>query len=210
MNDQHATQLVEYLAAATGGNWKPETINAYIDEVCTWDDTAAAERAVSKVARTWMQTWSPPLGQLEQAYHDERSATRARTLTSGHGCDGSGWIEHGTRPSGNPQYRPCGTCNPALAGMFHDRNVTARWGDGTPLHKLADDVMMQNGAMHWEHEMPKPCKPERDLFDPSDPIVTVDTGKRVARAAYIEACQTDGREPNLTYFDRAIGIKAGV
>ena len=178
MNQDTATQLVEHLAAATGGNWKPETIVAYIEEVTTWGDEAAAERAVQRLARTWMQTWSPPLGQLEQAYNDERSATRARALTAGRGCDGSGWVEHGTRPTGNAQYIPCRVCNPALHSMFADADMTGRWSNGVPLHKLSDEVLMQNGSMHWEHEMPKPCQVERELADPLDPFISAEAGRR--------------------------------
>lgn len=179
MNDQDATRLVEHLAAATGGNWKPETIVAFIDEVCTWDDIDAAERAVHKLARSWMQTWSPPLGQLEQAYSDERSATRARTLTAGHGCDGSGWVHAGTRPSGNDQYRPCVSCNPVMAATYADADLVSRWSNGVALHKLSDEVMQQNGTMHWEHDMPKPCQLERYRQDPLDPIVKRPTRQTV-------------------------------
>ncbi len=180
MNVDDAARLIEHLEATTGGGWTPEKINAFIDEVRTWDDSAAAERAVSKLARTWMQTWSPPLGVLEQAYSDERAATRARTLKAGRGCDGSGWIPAGMRESGNDQYSPCPVCNPALTAVYRDPDMTARYLAGTPLHRLSDEVMQQNGVMHWEFDMPAACRLETGRPDPMDPYVAADAGRRVA------------------------------
>lgn len=42
--------------------------------------------------------------------------------------------------------------------------------------------------------------------DPRDHTVPFSEGQKIARRAYINDCEQRGKEPNLAYFDRAIGI----
>ena len=211
MTDQEAATVVGYLMASTTG-WNDDSADVYISEVSAWGDVDAAVRAAKRIARTWTESWRPTLGVLENAYHEERSATHARTVVPGAGCGGSGWKPvtlHSDDGERTVAY-PCPTCNPVLAELQHDRDLWDRWLAGVPLSKLVDGVEAVNGTMTLpDGQMPAPCLPAVDSDAPeagADRRVDPLTGRRIAYAEYADEAERQGRRAKS---DREFGLRVG-
>ena len=75
-----------------------------------------------------------------------------------------------------------------------------RLRSGTPSHVLLpSDFTVTNGIANRTLGMPTPCLP---YFE--EQIISPAAGKRIAAKAYEVECGLTGRQPNWTYFNRAL------
>lgn len=112
-------------------------------------------------------------------------------------CDGSGWRHHDDEPA-----TPCGRCNPALAAVWADDSLFAAWKAGSSLADLDVGVEERRGMLRYivPLRLDPPCS-----FDARDDVYPdAATGLTIARTAYANECDAQGRAPSWDHFDRLI------
>ena len=83
------------------------------------------------------------------------------------------------------------------------RRALGRWIEDQPFPPTIADLNHQMANERRQQARELAYTPRRD---PHERTVTFGQGRQIARQAYIDDCTGRGREPNLAYFDRAIGL----
>lgn len=83
------------------------------------------------------------------------------------------------------------------------RRALGRWIEDQSFPPTIADLNHQMSAERRQQERELAYTSRRD---PSGHTIPFADGQQIARRAYIEDCERRGRVPNLSYFDRAIGI----
>lgn len=178
-------------------NWVNTEVTDDIAELWTHAligmDFDHARSAIAQLVEVQPDYW-PTVGRLHEVIRSMAPVRPRREIGRGT-CGGVGWIEHDDSSS-----IPCPACNPSLDMIWQDDLLRDRFRSGTPSHVLLpSDFTVTNGIANRTLGMPTPCLP---YFE--EQIISPAAGKRIAAKAYEVECGLTGRQPNWTYFNRAL------
>lgn len=170
MNTSEAQQIVAVFVAAYPQSAADEnTVALWINALQVADYDTARTAALEHVRTSnWWPTIAEFNGQMTTIRRDRARRANPSQITARVRCDGSGWFDRGNG------LEPCPQCNPWLRAQFEE-------GDLHSAHRPAAPK---------DYVMPAPCRTVE--FDSSVPSAS---GHRLALAAYLEACATEGRPP---------------
>lgn len=198
MKMSDAEHCLGLLIGGTPGPWNEDVVDVWLDKFAALDDADALHRVCSDLIDGWTERYRPAMGEVIEAYHARRALRMRELLPSTTQCDGTGWV-----PTGKPgERRPCRRCNSALAEVFDDPDKLERWRNGIGLHQLDVGVeRKRDGSMRRTRGDNPICHAA-----PDGGVLDVDTkrGVPIARQAYRDERESQGREVTYKGFDRTV------
>lgn len=196
MNKQEAQSVLRMCA----GVYPNTEVTADMLEMWTNGFALADARDVAAAVDDWILTneWWPTVAGIRDIMRSRAHGNRAIAPSGSH-CDGTGWVQSTDRAS-----HPCPQCNPVLFNVFQSPTLLRQYRAGFSLASLSESVKLVAGVLEYDGQMPNSCGVS-DRVDPADPIVTPAMGRQTAASTYLADCEVQGRQPNWSFFDKAIG-----